>query len=101
MVNKSKKAMELEIKNLQKHMGGLVKTILDLKSKVEALEKKDEKNQEGGIQDIFERQKDIEKAIAANTDAILKIDKEILNLSQPKRNDLEILTDNKTKMTRS
>ena len=37
------KTMEEEIKKLQKHMGGLVRTILDLKSKVEALEKKAEK----------------------------------------------------------
>ena len=33
-------SMELEIKNLQKHMGGLVKTILDLKIRLESLERK-------------------------------------------------------------
>ena len=34
-----KSAMEEEIKQLQKQMGGLVKTIVDLKSKVDKLEK--------------------------------------------------------------
>ena len=34
--------MEQEIKSLKKHMGGLVRTILDLKSEVEVLKKKDE-----------------------------------------------------------
>ena len=33
--------MQEEIKSLQKHMGGLSKTILDLKSKVERLANKD------------------------------------------------------------
>jgi hypothetical protein len=44
MAKGNEKAMELEIKTLQKHMGGLVKTVLDLKSKVEALEKKPGEN---------------------------------------------------------
>ena len=33
--------MQAEIKSLQKHLGDLVKTVLDLKSKVECLENKD------------------------------------------------------------
>ena len=46
--------MEEEIKKLQKHMGGLVRTILDLKSKVEALEKKAENNQHNKLENIVE-----------------------------------------------
>ena len=42
----NKVAMEEELKTLQKHVGGLVKTMMDMKSKVQALEKKVEANQE-------------------------------------------------------
>ena len=48
-------SMELEIKNLQKHMGGLVKTILDLKIRLESLEKKDDENGKDDIESILER----------------------------------------------
>ena len=51
MAKGNEKAMELEIKTLQKQMSGLVKTFLDLKSKVEALEKKHSEN----LQDEVEK----------------------------------------------
>jgi hypothetical protein len=35
-----KVAMEEELKTLQKHFGGMVKTMLDMKSKIQDLEKK-------------------------------------------------------------
>lgn len=84
--------MEKEIKTMQKHMGGLVrtvldlkskmeelenKTVLDLKSKIEELENKIAKRDKEEIQSIQEKQKIIDKAIAANSAAISKIDKEI------------------------
>ena len=40
MTKMNDKAVEEEIKKIQKHMGGLGRTILDLKSKVDALESK-------------------------------------------------------------
>ena len=86
MTKKNDKAMEEDIKKLQKHMGGLVKTILDLKSKVEALEQKDSENQKRECEIIFQKKEIMDKAIAANSDAIMRIDKEIINLSKAKEN---------------
>ena len=79
--------MEEELKTLRKHLGGLVKTMLYMKSKIQALEKKVEENQEEEIRNILRKQYDIDKAIAANVEAITKIDKEIINFSQKKQND--------------
>ena len=64
--------MEQEIKSLQKHMGGLVRTILDLKSEVEVLKKRDEDTQKDDMESLMERQKTV----------IKKIDKEILDISE-------------------
>ena len=66
--------MEQEIKSLQKHMAGLVRTILDLKSEVEALKKKDEDIKKDDMESLLERQKTVDKAIAANSAPIIKID---------------------------
>ena len=74
--------MEQEIKSLQKHMAGLVRTILDLKSEVEALKKKDEDTKKDDMESLMERQKTVDKAIADNAAAIQKIDREILDLSE-------------------
>ena len=84
--------MEKELKTMQRHMRGLVKTVLDLKSKIEELENKTvldlkskieelenkiaEKDKDE-IESIREKQIIIVKAIAANSAAISKIDKEI------------------------
>ena len=53
MTKMNNKAMEEEIKKLQKHMGGLVRTILDLNFKVDALESKNENNE---LENIIEKQ---------------------------------------------
>ena len=45
----------VDAKNLQKHMGGLVKTSLDLKIRLESLEKKDDENGKDDIESILER----------------------------------------------
>ena len=65
----------------------MVKTVLDLKSKVEALEKKPGEYLLDEVEKILERQRINDKAIAANNDAILKIDKEMHALSKTKQND--------------
>ena len=89
MAKKNEKSMELEIKNLQKHMGGLVRTILDLKIRVESMEKKDDENGKDDLESILKRQQMNTKAIAENKDAILKIDEEIHALSRPKQNKVQ------------
>ena len=63
-------------------MGGLVRTILDLKIRVESMEKKDEENGKDDLESILKRQQMNTKAIAENKDAILKIDEEIHALSR-------------------
>ena len=64
-----KGTMEEEVKALQKHMGGLVKTIIDLKSRVDILEKRQEKNGDKDIDDIVDKQIVLDKAMAANNEA--------------------------------
>ena len=76
--------MEEEIKTLQRHVGGLVKNILNLQSKVEAMEKKLEDKFIDEVNAMLVKQRDLDKAIAANSAAILEIDKEILNSSKDK-----------------
>ena len=77
-----KSAMEEEIKQLQKHMGGLVKTILYLKSKVDKLEQKIEKDSDNDIESIVQKQNLLDKAFAANNDAIKRIEEEIVNFEK-------------------
>ena len=66
-----------EMKTLQRHVGGLVKTILDLKAKVEKLEEKAKKDKNDEVEKIMEKQIVIDKAIVDNSAAITKIDKEL------------------------
>ena len=74
--------MEEELKTMQKHMGGLIKTILDLKHRVETLEKGTNVDHKKEIGEIMEKQNLIDKTIAANVDAIKDIDEEIKTLSE-------------------
>ena len=88
MDKKSKKAtMEEEIKTLQRHVGGLVKNILNLQSKVEDMEKKIEDKFVSEVNAILVKQRDLDKTIAANAAAILENDKEIMNSNKVKTNE--------------
>ena len=84
-----KQKVEEELQILHKHFGGLVKTVLDLKSTVEKLEKKVDEKHKTEVEMIVEKQKNIEKAIAVNAAAISEIDKEILKIDKSKSNNLE------------
>jgi hypothetical protein len=85
MDKKNKKAtMEEEIKTIQRHVGGLVKNMLNLQSKVEAIEKKLEDKFIDEVNAILVKQRDLDKAIVANSAAILEIEKDILNSSKVK-----------------
>ena len=77
-----KAKMAEEIKSLQKHMAGLVRTVLDLKSEVDSMKKTIEVNQKDDVEKLIEKQKIVDEEIAANKAAISKIDKEILVLSK-------------------
>ena len=90
MDKKNKKApMEEEIKTLQRHVGGLVKNLLNLQSKVETMEKKLEEKYKNDVKTILDKQKILDKAIADNSAAITKIDKEILNSSKVKQKEIK------------
>ena len=77
-----KAKMAEELKSLQKHMAGLVRTVLDLKSEVQSMKKIIEVNQKDEVEKLIEKQKIVDEAIYANSAAISKIDKEILVLSK-------------------
>ena len=74
--------MEEDIKSIQKHMGGLVRTIIDLKTKVESLEERLKGNQKDDLAELMVKQKRVDEAITANSIAIQNIDDEIKVLSQ-------------------
>ena len=63
-------------------MGGLVKTMIDLKHRGETLEKGANENHKKEIENILEKQNMIDKAIAANKNVIQNIDKEIHSKSK-------------------
>ena len=71
-----------EVKTLQKHMGLMMRTVKDLKCTVEALEKKTKENDE--IKEIIKTQKVIEEVLVANSNAIKRIDREIVEITSKK-----------------
>ena len=58
-------------------MGAILRTLKDLKSSVEVLEKKTQPDDNNEIKEIIETQKVIDEIIVANADAIKRIDKEL------------------------
>ena len=67
---------------MQKHFGGIVRTVKDLKCSVDALEKKVEGSQHTEINDIINTQKVIDEVISANADAIKRIDEEFVRITK-------------------
>ena len=58
------------MKALQNHFGRLVSTVKDLKSSLEALERKVDTGQNHEVKEILETQKVIDEVIVANSNAI-------------------------------
>ena len=65
------------MKVLQKHMGGIVQMLKDLKVRVGVLENKSKDKEIEEIKEILEAQAVIDEILVANSDAIKRIDKEI------------------------
>ena len=84
-----KKSLEEQVALLQKQFGGLVKLVKDLKTSVEALEKKEIPNEKDEVKEILEAQKVIDKIIASNTESIKRTDKEINELKRNKAKKVE------------
>ena len=75
-------SIEEEVKNLHKHMGTVVKMMQNLKCSVEVLEKKMDIKENQEIKEIIDAQSVIDEILVANSDAIKRIDKEIVKLSK-------------------
>ena len=73
--------LEEQVKALQKSMGGVVRIVKDLKSSVEVLEKKLKIKE---LNEIIEAQKVIDEVLLANSDAIKRIDQEIIQITNSK-----------------
>ena len=76
--------LEDQVKTLQRQFGGLVKLVKDLKTSVEALEKKTVPNKQDEVKEIMETQRVIEEVLVANSDAIKRIEKEIVQIMNTK-----------------
>ena len=74
----------MQVKDLEKTLVTIVKAFKDLKASVKALEEKSTKSHDEEIQELFNRQKTLEAVIEANSDAIKRIDVEILNIKNDK-----------------
>ena len=83
------KKMEEEMKELQKHFGGIIKLVKGLKANVETLERKISEKENEDIKEILDSQAAIDKILVANSEAIKRIDTEIQRLVAAKdRNDV-------------
>ena len=74
--------MEDEVKNLKKHMGAVLMTVKDLKGTIQVLEKRLSDKENDEIKEIIEKQKMVEEVLAANSDAIKRIDFEMKKFIQ-------------------
>ena len=79
------KALEEQVKILQKQFGGVVKLVKDLKLTVEALGKKLDAKEIDEVKEILDTQKVINEVTVANSDAIQRIDREIKDLVMKKK----------------
>ena len=70
--------LEEQVKTLQRHFGSMIVTMKDLKCSVDRLEKKVDEAENKEIKDIIEQQKVMEKVIAANAEAIKRLDEELI-----------------------
>ena len=77
-------ALEEQVKALQKNMGGIAKLVKDLKHTVEGLEKRLIVKELEELKEILDAQKVIDEVIVANSDAIKRIDREIMELTKHK-----------------
>ena len=91
----AKAGLEEQVALLQKHFGGIVKMVKDLKISVEALEQKGIPQENEEIREILETQRVIEEVIVANSDAIRRIDKEIEKLSKKETENVNITGEKK------
>jgi transcriptional regulator with PAS, ATPase and Fis domain len=88
-------SLEEEVETLKKHMGLIMRTVKDLKGTVEALGKKTVPNENDEVKEIMETQRVIEEVLVANSDAMKRIDKEIVKIMNTKEVSLPVVDANK------
>ena len=76
----SKVTLEEEVNTIKKHFGGIIATVKALKETVDNLQKKLAPKERDEIQDIIDKQKALDKAIADNDAALDQIKRELLDL---------------------
>ena len=76
--------LELQVKELQKSMLTIVKALKDMRTSVNKLEEKANKSHDDDIQDLVNCQKTLELIVNANSEAIKRIDDEILDIKNDK-----------------
>ena len=79
-----KSSLAEEVKTLQKHMGAIMRTVKDLKATVEALGEKMLTKENEEIKEIMEAQRVVEEVIVANSDALKRIDRDMLRIRDTK-----------------
>ena len=77
-------SLELQMKGLKKSMVTLVKAVKETKATLGKLEEKVNKSQSDEIQEIMKAQKNLEEIIAANNNAIERIDAKIVRFKNDK-----------------
>ena len=92
----TKVTLEEEVNTLKKHFGGIIATVKALKEIVDNLQKNLGPKEKDGIQEIIDKQKALDKAIAANDAALDKIKKEMLDLKESNtKANIEVKDDDK------
>ena len=76
----AEKSLEIQVRSLERGMGTIVKAFKELKDSVKALEDKVDKTQNQEVKEIMENQKMLEDLLKANSEAIRKIDSDIIRI---------------------
>ena len=73
-------SVEGKIETLQRHFGGIVSTVKDLKANLEALRKSFEQVQSSEVQEMVETKRVNDEIVVANSDSLTQIKSGILQL---------------------
>ena len=83
-----KTSLERRIKTIEKHMGTLVKAFKEIKSNLKAVEEKSDDPVSSEIKEILKSQRVIDEVIVTNSDAIKRLDKDIIQIHSKKEREV-------------
>ena len=81
-----KNSLELKIKGLEQSFGTIVKAFKDMRASMNMMEEKLKQIQNEKVEEIIEAQKNLNEMMAVNSNAIQRIDNEILKFHKDKAN---------------